>query len=131
MRPHYRTTPRSPNKSGCTPLPSGLASFGLQMSKSDMDDRMLSAIVLIGFGLSALFGSYGILMLVAAYRTGNLTAWGRLAILGGISVLLSAILADIAVTRWVKAPSKGQSQSLRQPDRSWRRSGGREKSPLL
>jgi hypothetical protein len=76
-----------------------MASFGLQMSKSDMDDRMLSAIVLIGFGLSALFGSYGILMLVAAYRTGNLTAWGRLAILGGISVLLSAILADIAVTR--------------------------------
>jgi hypothetical protein len=67
------------------------------MSKSDMDNRMLSAIVLVG--LSALFGSYGILMLVAAYRTGNLTAWGRLAILGGISVLLSAILADIAVTR--------------------------------
>jgi hypothetical protein len=46
--------------------------------------------------VSALFG---ILMLVAAYRTGNLTAWGRLAILGGISVLLSAILADIAATR--------------------------------
>jgi hypothetical protein len=34
-----------------------------------------------------------------AYRTGNLTVWGRLAILGGLSVLLSAILADIAVTR--------------------------------
>jgi uncharacterized membrane protein HdeD (DUF308 family) len=67
------------------------------MSKSKMDDRMLSAIVLVG--LSCLFGSYGILMLVAAYRTGNLTAWGRLAILGSISVLLSAILADIAVSR--------------------------------
>jgi hypothetical protein len=62
-----------------------------------MDSRMLSGIGIAG--LSSLFGSYGILMLAAAYRTGNLTVWGRLAILGGLSVLLSAILADIAVTR--------------------------------
>ena len=62
-----------------------------------MDSRMLSGIAIAG--LSGLFGSYGILMLAAAYRTGNLTVWGRLAILGGLSVLLSAILADIAVTR--------------------------------
>ena len=62
-----------------------------------MDSRMLSGVA--AAGLSGLFGSYGILMLVAAYREGNLTVWGRLAILGGISVLLSAILANIAVTR--------------------------------
>jgi hypothetical protein len=62
-----------------------------------MDSRMLSGIA--AAGLSGLFGSYGILTLAAAYRTGNLTVWGRLAILGGLSVLLSAILADIAVTR--------------------------------
>ena len=62
-----------------------------------MDSRMLSGIGIAS--LSGLFGSYGILMLAAAYRTGNLTVWGRLAILGGLSVLLSAILADIAVTR--------------------------------
>jgi hypothetical protein len=64
-----------------------------------MDSRMVSGIALAG--LSALFGSYGILMLVAAYREGDLTDWGRLAILGGISVLLSAVLANIAATRLI------------------------------
>jgi hypothetical protein len=50
-----------------------------------MDDRMLSAIVLVG--LSGRFGSYGVLTLVAAYRVGDLTVWGRLAMLAGMSVL--------------------------------------------
>jgi hypothetical protein len=68
-----------------------------------MDDRMLSAIVL--GGLSGLFGGYGILTLVAAYRAGNLADWGRLAIMGGVSVILSAVLADVAVTRLMAEPS--------------------------
>jgi hypothetical protein len=50
-----------------------------------MDSRMLSGIAIAG--LSGLFGSYGILTLAAAYPTGNLTVWRRLAILGGLSVL--------------------------------------------
>jgi hypothetical protein len=60
-----------------------------------MDDRMLSAIVL--FGLSCLFGGYGIFTLVVAYRTGDLTVWGRLAVLAGMSVLLSAVLGKVAI----------------------------------
>jgi hypothetical protein len=65
---------------------------------------MLSGIA--AAGLSGLFGSYGILMLVAVYRAGNLTVWGRRAILGGISVLLSAVLANIAVTRLMAEVSR-------------------------
>jgi hypothetical protein len=61
-----------------------------------MDDWMLSGIMFVG--LSALFGSYGILTLVGAYRASNLTVWGRMAIMGGVSVLLSAFLGNIAAT---------------------------------
>ena len=60
-----------------------------------MDDRMLSALVLVG--LSGVFGSYGIFPLVAAYQAGDLADWARLAIMGGVSVLLSAFLVDVAV----------------------------------
>jgi xanthosine utilization system XapX-like protein len=59
-----------------------------------MDGRMLSGIALVG--LSGLFCGYGILALIAAYRAGNATAWGKLALLGGISLLLGATLANIA-----------------------------------
>jgi branched-subunit amino acid transport protein AzlD len=55
---------------------------------------MLSSLALVG--VSALLGSYGILTLIAAYRVGNLAAWRKLAILGGLSVLVSATLANIA-----------------------------------
>ena len=48
--------------------------------------------------LSGLFGSYGALTLAKAYRTGDLADWGKLAIMGGVSLLLSAVLAYIAVT---------------------------------
>jgi hypothetical protein len=61
-----------------------------------MDDRMLTGIVF--FGLSALFSSYGISTLVAAYRASDLVVWSRMAIMGGVSVLLSAFLGNIAVT---------------------------------
>jgi hypothetical protein len=61
-----------------------------------MDDGMLTGIVLLG--LSTPFGSYGILTLAAAYRTSDLTVWGRMAIMGGICVLLSAFLGNIAAT---------------------------------
>jgi hypothetical protein len=64
---------------------------------------MLSSIV-VG-GLSGLFGSYGILTLVKAYRAGNLADWGKLAIIGGLNVLLSAVLAYIAVTLLMPAAS--------------------------
>jgi hypothetical protein len=60
-----------------------------------MDDRMLSAILLLG--LSCLFGGYGIFTLVAAYRTGDLTVWGRLVVMAGMSVLLSAVLGRVAI----------------------------------
>ena len=85
---------------GTSALPIGFGPHELALPRRvgrQMDSRMLSGIALAG--LSALFGSYGIFMLVAAYRAGNLTVWGRRAILGGISVLLSAVLANIAVTR--------------------------------
>jgi hypothetical protein len=59
-----------------------------------MDDRMLSSVVLVG--LSVTFGSYGIWTLIAAYRAANSTTWSTLAILGGISVLLSAALGKVA-----------------------------------
>jgi hypothetical protein len=68
-----------------------------------MDDRMLSMIVLSG--LSGLFGSYGFLTLAQAYRARALADWGRLAVMGGVSVLLSAALADVAVTLMTAEPS--------------------------
>jgi hypothetical protein len=68
-----------------------------------MDDRMLSAIVLVG--LSGLFCSYGIFTLVAAYRTGNLADWGKLAIMGGAGVLLRAVMADVAFALLTAQPS--------------------------
>jgi hypothetical protein len=65
-----------------------------------MADRMLYGIML-GV-LSGMVGRHGILTLVAAYRTGNLADWGRLAIVGGLSVLLSAVMAGIAIS-WLMA----------------------------
>jgi hypothetical protein len=62
-----------------------------------MDHRMLHGLVL--GALSCLFGGLGILILVMAYRTSNLAKWGRLAIVGGLSVLLSAVMAGVAITR--------------------------------
>jgi hypothetical protein len=59
-----------------------------------MDSQVLSAGVL--FGLSALVGSYGIITLGFAYGEGELTRWGRLAALGGLCVLFSATLSDVA-----------------------------------
>jgi hypothetical protein len=56
---------------------------------------MLSAIVL--FGLSCLFGGYGIFTLVAAYRAGDLAVWGRLVVLAGMGVLLGAVLGRAAI----------------------------------
>jgi hypothetical protein len=61
-----------------------------------MDDGMLTGIMLVG--LSALFGSYGVLTLVAAYRASDLTVWRRMAFVGGFSVLLSAFVGIVAAT---------------------------------
>ena len=44
--------------------------------------------------------------IAATNRPASLPAWGRLAILGGFSVLLSAILAHIAVTRLMAEVSR-------------------------
>ena len=52
---------------------------------------MLRAVVLAV--LSGAFGSHGILTLASAYRTHKLADWSRLAIMGGLSVLLSAVMA--------------------------------------
>jgi hypothetical protein len=61
-----------------------------------MDDGMLTGIMLVG--LSTLFGSYGVLTLVAAYRVSDLAVWRRMAVVGGFSVLLSAFVGIVAAT---------------------------------
>jgi hypothetical protein len=43
-----------------------------------------------------IFGNYGIWTLIAAYRLGELAKWGRLAVQGAISMLISAALANFA-----------------------------------
>jgi hypothetical protein len=45
---------------------------------------MLTGIMLVPVSLSALFGSYGVLTLVAAYRASDLTVWRRMAFVGSV-----------------------------------------------
>jgi hypothetical protein len=69
-----------------------------------MDDRMLHGIV--GGALGCLLGGFGILILIVAYRTHDLADWGRLAIVGGLCVVLSAALAAVTITRLMGESSR-------------------------
>ena len=58
-----------------------------------MEDRLLSGAVFVV--LSMIFGGYGIGALLAAYRTGNRTAWTEKAVQGGLGVIASVLFADV------------------------------------
>jgi hypothetical protein len=61
-----------------------------------LSDRILSAAGLSV--LTVIFGVYGIGMLVAAYRTANLTGWTEKAVQGGLGMIASALFANVVAS---------------------------------
>jgi hypothetical protein len=58
-----------------------------------MEDRIVSGATLAV--LSAIFGVYGIGMLIAAYRATDHGVWTQRAVQGGFGLILSSLFADV------------------------------------
>jgi hypothetical protein len=63
-----------------------------------MDARILSGSMFVM--LSAIFGGYGIVSLIGAYRTGDRTAWADKAVQGCLGVIAGGLFADLS-TRFI------------------------------
>jgi hypothetical protein len=72
-----------------------------------MDTRILSGGLLIC--LSFILGCYGLAKLIRAYWAVDIVAWRRLALLGVVSVLSSATLADVALADLASLTTDGSS----------------------
>ena len=59
-----------------------------------MDARILSGSMFVM--LSAIFGGYGIVSLIGAYRTGDRTAWADKAVQGCLGVIAGGLFADLS-----------------------------------
>jgi hypothetical protein len=58
-----------------------------------MEDRILSGAAFVVLGV--VFGGYGFWSLLAAYRTGDRSAWTEKAIQGCAGVMLGAVFCDL------------------------------------
>lgn len=60
-----------------------------------MESRLLSSAVLIV--LTAIFGWYGVAEFYRAFRTTDFATWTEQAVQGGLGIIASSLIADIAL----------------------------------
>ena len=74
-----------------------------------MDTRILTGGLLIS--LSSILGYHGLAKLITAYRVVDIVSWRRLAVLGAISVLSSATLADVGLADFASVATNRSSST--------------------
>ncbi len=60
-----------------------------------MEDRLMSGGV--SMVLTVVFGSYGIVALLRAFRAADFTTWTGQAVQGGLGMIASGVVADVAL----------------------------------